>query len=142
MKAKQDRDYSNLQETERVRYAVKRAGTNVKDYSMKYIVEVIYNASEDLKQRGIAVIKVGPMSSTVSALQLIGTVNEWVDDEDENGVIPRRFKQLDTYGNAPVSISSKQVNYESLRDHLAELTVADITVLVDLEELLKALRYV
>lgn len=142
MKAKKTRDYSNLRETERVYEAVKRQGTHVKDYSQQNIVEVHWKTNSSLSSNRLVVIRIGATETLVSSLALMATVNAIVDEADENDALPRLYAPLPRhFGKPELVISTKEVNYESLRDHVAEIRIKDATALIDLEELLKATRY-
>lgn len=139
---KADRDYSNLKETAHVYDAVKRQSTQVKDYSLRHIVTVIWRANPIFIRRRLVIVRIGVEETVISGLDIFTAVNEMVDEADEDGVLPPGYMELESPFNHPkLLIDTRGVNFEALRDHVAEVTIGNTTALIDLEEFLKAVRY-
>lgn len=138
--AKKERDYSNLRETERLYDAVERMSTEVKDYSMEHLVETVWRASDQEISRRLVRIGFDDKYFSVNVLSLLKAINGLVEQADENGWLPRGECKVGGEGGDLV-ISTKIVNSEALKDHVAEVSFKGMTALIDLEELLKATRY-
>lgn len=130
------RDYSNLRETERVWEAVKINSTHIKDYSLKHIVSVAWQFDETSTRKRLVIIKIGDQKGLYNTLELNDTVLGLANRDDDNGWLPRDRVMVEN-----LAIDTTSVNFECLRDHMAEVTIGKNTAILDLEELLKAIRY-
>ncbi len=130
------RDYSNLYETERVHDAVKLNNTYIKDYSMEHICKVLWHQTDDDRVQRIAHLVFGDVRIPIEVLDVRYEIEKLVDEADENGWLPRKGIRL-----GQLTISTREVNKDCLQDHIASITIKDRTALIDLEELLKAIRY-
>lgn len=142
MRARQERDYRNLRETERIWEAVNVFSTNVKDYSLRHLARVAWRISDYHIRKRLVRIDLDAETGLFSALLVKEAVETYTAEDDKNGWIPR--KKLIVYGHdttKPMIISTNNVNFECLRDHVAEVTIGENTAIIDLEELLKATRY-
>jgi len=128
------RDYS-LRETELIQDAVKLNSTPIKDYSMSTICWVIWNQSDYDKRNRVVHLAFDNRKATVSVLDLRFEIESLIDSKLDD-LMP--LKQI-TLGN--VTIDTTESNKACLQDHMASITIRDKTAIIDLEELLKAIRY-
>lgn len=138
---KKERDYSNLRETEWVLYAAKNPGTQVKDYSLSHIVWVYWNISEWHKAHRLNQIVIGGEVYNQTARGIMEGISHFMENENKDGWYPRARLWIPGVNTKDLIVSTEKVNDECLRDHVAEVTLGDNTVIIDLEELLKATRY-
>ena len=142
MATKERQDY-RLKDTERVRDAVKRTNTQVKDYSLKNLVDVEWKINKVFSTRHLLKLQIGDKGFIGMGTNISKAVHDIVAGQDENDWLPRQRVGVPSFqGVTPqLVISTLEVNRECLRDHVARVTIGGCTSLIDLEELLKAIRY-
>lgn len=138
--SKRERDYSNLKETEKVYDAVERMTTEVKDYSMRYMVETVWRMNDYEIAKRLVRVCFDDIPWIGNVQDLLWAINGLVGDADEDGWLPRNTVDI-TGESGLLTISTEGVNKECLRDHVAFVTHSNKTAILDLEELLKATRY-
>lgn len=142
MALKERKDFY-LKETEKVRDAVKKQNTQVKDYSLENLVEVYWDIDDTYIGNHLCQLKIDGQKTVVRARQIGDAVQMLVEEEDEYSVFPRRKYLIESFAHQSrrLEISTAEMNQEGLRDHIAAVTIGDRTALIDLDELLKAVRY-
>jgi hypothetical protein len=128
------RDYS-LRETELLQDAVKLSATPIKDYSMSTICWAIWNQSDYDKRNRMIHLAFDNKRATVSAVDLRYEIERLIDDKVDD-LMPLRQITL-----GDVGIDTSESNKACLQDHMASITIKGKTAIIDLEELLKAIRY-
>lgn len=138
---KKERDYSNLKETERLYDAIKRTNTLVKDYSMKHLVSVLWEDARKNRRTRLVEIKIGKQVWIGYGADILRAVNDML--EEGGTAFPRCQKIIKSQENLgkDMIIDTLFVSQECLQDHVAEVTIGDMTATIDMEELIKATRY-
>lgn len=141
--ALKERDYSNMKETERVQDAIKINSTNVKDYSLKHIINVGWQLSDLERNNHLVRIQIGDQTFMGNTNNISRGVHALVERQDEHSWLPRDLITVKSFGDKTPAllIDTRDVNKECLRDHVAGVTIGSCESVVDLEELLKATRY-
>lgn len=141
--ARKEREDYRLKDTEKVRDAVKRTNTQVKDYSLHNLVTVEWKINDTFSNRHLLKLEIGDKSFIGMGTNISKAVHDIVAEQNENDWLPRKRVGVPSFqGITPqLVISTLDVNSECLRDHVARVTIMGCTSLIDLEELLKAVRY-
>ena len=128
------RDYS-LRETELVNDAIKLTCTVIKDYSMNTICYVIWNQSDYDKRNRVIHIIIDRQRAILPVLDVRYEIEKLIDEKQDNELPRKKIHIRD------LTIDTTDVNQACLQDHMASITIKDRTAIIDLEELLKAIRY-
>ena len=141
--ARIQRDYSNMRETERIRDAIKKNITEIKDYSLKCLVKVGWKMSNYEQENHLSRILFNDQTYIGESTEISKGVMTLVSKQDENDWIPRGIVRIPSFMNRTpeMVINTMVVNKECLRDHVGSITIGKCTSVIDLEELLKATRY-
>ena len=141
--ALKQRDYSNMRETERVQEAVKLNSTEVKDYSLQNVITVTWKFTDYATENHLVQIRIGNKKFLGQGDAVSRAVHSLVERQDEDDWLPRDVAYVTSFNGytAPLIIDTTGVNKESLRDHVARVTIEECSSIIDLEELLKATRY-
>lgn len=128
------RDYT-LRETELVQDAIKLTCTVIKDYSMDTICHVIWNQSDYDKRNRVIHIIIDGQRAILPVLDVRYEIEKLIDEKQDDMLVRKKIHIRD------LLIDTTEVNEVSLQDHMASITIKDRTAIIDLEELLKAIRY-
>lgn len=128
------RDYS-LRETELVQDAIKLTCTVVKDYSMNTICHIIWNQSDHDKKNRVIHIIIDGQRAILPVLDVRYEIEKLIDEKQDNELPRKKIHIRD------LIIDTTDINQACLQDHMASITIKDRTAIIDLEELLKAIRY-
>ncbi len=128
------RDYT-LRETELVQDAIKLTCTVIKDYSMDTICHVIWNQSDYDKRNRVIHIIIDGQRAILPVLDVRYEIEKLIDEKQDDMLARKKIHIRD------LLIDTTEVNEVSLQDHMASITIKDRTAIIDLEELLKAIRY-
>lgn len=128
------RDYS-LRETELVNDAIKLTCTVVKDYSMNTICHIIWNQSDHDKKNRVIHIIIDGQRAILPVLDVRYEIEKLIDEKQDNELPRKKIHIRD------LTIDTTDVNQACLQDHMASITIKGRTAIIDLEELLKAIRY-
>lgn len=135
-------DY-RLKDTEKLWDAVKKTNTQVKDYSLKHLVTVLWEPpSKTFKRTRLVQISIGDQTWFGRGAQISDRVNQLLEDNDERDHMwASKVWIKDYYTDKELIINTSGMNKEGLIDHIAEVSIGKNTAIIDLEELLKATRY-
>ena len=128
------RDYS-LRETELVNDAIKLTCTVIKDYSMNTICYVIWNQSDYDKRNRVIHIIIDGQRAILPVLDVRYEIEKLIDEKQDDMLARKKIHIRD------LLIDTTEVNQTCLQDHMASITIKGRTAIIDLEELLKAIRY-
>ena len=128
------RDYS-LRETELVQDAIKLTCTVIKDYSMNTICHIIWNQSDHDKKNRVIHIIIDGQRAILPVLDVRYEIEKLIDGKQDNELPRKKIHIRD------LTIDTTDVNQACLQDHIASITIKGRTAIIDLEELLKAIRY-
>lgn len=139
------RDYTNLRETEKLYDAIDEFMTFAKDYSLGSLVAVYWRWSDEAIKKRLVTLTIGTRNSIYVGPDFLPVVNDMLEraTHDKDKWLPQEKHTIEPYyeHGTPLVIDTTGVNEECLRDHLADISIADMHAIVDLEELLKATRY-
>ena len=128
------RDYS-LRETELVQDAIKLTCTVIKDYSMNTICHIIWSQSDHDKKNRVIHIIIDGQRAILPVLDVRYEIEKLIDEKQDNELPRKKIHIRD------LTIDTTDVNQACLQDHIASITIKGRTAIIDLEELLKAIRY-
>jgi hypothetical protein len=141
--ARKDREDYRLKDTEKVRDAVKRNNTQVKDYSLKYLISVEWKINKVYTDRHLIKLSIGNAEFMGMGTNVSRAIQDIVAGQNEYDWLPRERVAVPSFQGVtpPLIIYTTDVNKECLRDHVARFTIGKCTSLIDVEEMLKAIRY-
>ena len=128
------RDYS-LRETELVDDAIKLDSTVVKDYSMANICRIVWNQSDHDKKHRVIHFIFDDQRAILPVLDVRFEIEKLIDNKQDD-ILPRKQIKI-----RDMLIDTTNVNEACLQDHIASITIKGRAAIIDLEELLKAIRY-